>query len=80
MTNVSKRPATVVLKTGLVVSASALQTLWGLEGRGCRIRVDEDGTLVIGPRSALSDADRSEIKANRTDLLSLVHYVDEVVT
>ena len=76
----SSRPARVVLRGGVVVSVGSLQTLWRLETIGCRVKVADDGRLVVAPRSALSDTERVEIKRYRDELLRLVSYVDKVIT
>jgi hypothetical protein len=41
----------ITLGGGPTVSYEALQLLWAFENRGCIIRRDDDGSLLIGPHS-----------------------------
>jgi hypothetical protein len=70
---------TVVLRGGLSVSLPALQLLWALEDRRLTIRLDDDGGLLVGPRTRLTNADRAAIRQHRDELVALVRYCDEVV-
>ncbi len=69
---------TVMLKGGVLVSLDALRLLWDFEDRGCIVRRDEDGSLVVGPRRLITDADRDRIRAHRDELLHLVRYCEAI--
>jgi hypothetical protein len=68
---------TVVLRGGLSVPLAALQLLWDLELRGFCLS-DEEGSLVVSPRSRLTAADDAAIRRRRDELLALVQYCDRV--
>lgn len=64
----------VPLRGGLVIHASHL--VWLLEAgeRGLRFRVDDDGSLVVSPRSAITAADDVFLRRHRDALKAAVAY------
>jgi hypothetical protein len=78
MASSSSEPSFVVLGNGWSVPLSAVQLLLELEGRGLSIRGDDDGGLVVGPRSRLTDADREAIRQHRDALRVLVAFSEGI--
>jgi hypothetical protein len=68
----------VLLRGGLAVSASALQTLWNLEDRGIKVELSPNGGLLIGPRDSLTAQDRDRIRNDRDDIARLVAYCERL--
>ena len=66
------------MKGGLSVPLSALDLLWRLEREGFDIRIDGDGSVLIGPRQRLSQHDREAITEYRDYLRALVRYCETV--
>jgi hypothetical protein len=64
----------VPLRGGLVIRTSHL--VWLLEAgeRGLRFRVDDDGSLVVSPRSAITAADDAFLRRHRDALKAAVAY------
>ena len=70
----------VLLRGGLAVSTSALQTLWNLEDRGIKVELSPNGQLLIGPRDSLTPEDRDRIRTDRDDIARLVAYCERLDT
>jgi hypothetical protein len=64
----------VTLRGGLAVPTAAVLLALALEDRGCRLRVDEDGSLVASSRELLTDSDRAQIRKYRDHLKAIVSY------
>jgi hypothetical protein len=71
-------PELVVFAGGLAVPLPALELLWRLESGGFDIRLDEDGSVLIGPRQKLSQDDCQAITEHRDHLRALVRYCERV--
>jgi len=69
---------TVTLKGGAVVSLEALTLLWAMEDRGCVVRRASDGSLQVGPRRLLTDAERERIRRHKGELLMLMDCCEDV--
>ena len=67
---------TVLLRGGSVVELTAVRLLWQLEERALIIRLDPDGSLRVGPRCQLTDADRAAIREHRDALVALLRAVE----
>ena len=69
-------PDYVELDGGLTLPTKAVQLAWTLEGRGFRLRIEND-ELKIGapPSGTLSDDDRKQLKTYRAHVKALVAYV-----
>ena len=78
MTQTSSKAELVALKGGLAVPVDALQLLWRLEHQGLTVERSQRGTLLVGPREALTDSDREAIAQHRDPLLTLVQYVEQL--
>ena len=61
----------VVLKGGLTVPLEALQVAWSLEDRGATFDVEGSELVVDGPRSLLTDQDRTAIRRWREHLKAI---------
>ena len=72
---ISTASSPITLKGGLTVSLDALQLLWSFENRGCVVKVDA-GSLLVGPRALITDAERGQIREHRDELLALVAYCE----
>jgi hypothetical protein len=59
------------------VPLAALQLLWALEGRAFQLAEDE-GALVVRPRSQLTPDDTLAIQQHRTELLALIRYCEAI--
>ena len=68
----------VLLRGGFAVPVEVLQLLWRLEDRGLTVARTQRGTLSVGPRDRLTEADRYAIKEHRDMLLTLVDYVTQL--
>ena len=68
----------VTLNGGLSVPLPALELLWRLERDGFDIRLDDDGSVLIGPRQRLSQDDCQAITEHRDHLRALVRYCERV--
>ena len=68
----------VTLAGGLSVPLPALELLWRLENEGFDIRLDDDGSVLIGPQQRLSQDDRQAITEHRDHLRALVRYCESV--
>jgi hypothetical protein len=66
----------VTLRSGISVPLVALQLLWHLEDRGLNVRVDADGSVLVGPHRRLTDHDRGLIREYRDDLRRIVAGVE----
>jgi len=44
---------------------------WGFEDRGCFVKV-EDGSLLVGPRALVTDAERDCIREHGDELVAIV--------
>jgi hypothetical protein len=66
----------VTLKGGVAVPLPALRLAWTLEAKGCRFNLADDGVLLVGPGDLLTPEDREAIAAWKTDLLTIVAYVE----
>lgn len=69
-------PELVTISAGLVVPLPALKLLWALEDRGLDIKLDTDAALLVGPRRALSEADKRFIRQYREPLRALVAHCE----
>lgn len=76
---IASEHALVSLKGGPAVPLDALQVLWGLEDRGLAVRIDDEGCLLVGPSTSLTNADRQAINQHRDALRALVLYCTEIV-
>jgi hypothetical protein len=68
----------VTLNGGLSVPLPALELLWRLERDGFDIRLDDDGSVLIGPRQRLSQDDCQAITEHRDHLRALLRYCERV--
>jgi hypothetical protein len=71
-------PEFVVLNGGLSVPLPALELLWRLESDGFDIRLNDDGTVLVGPVQRLSTADKDAITKHRDALRVLVRSCEAV--
>ena len=67
----------VPLKGGFAVPADVLRRLWTLEDRGLRFTRD-DPYLVVSPPELLTPDDRAFIKTNKTLILEVLTYCQDV--
>jgi hypothetical protein len=67
---------TVTLTGGFAVSLEALKLAWALEERGFRVRLAEDGGLLVSPRSRLTAQDDDAIRWHRRELIDLARYCE----
>lgn len=63
----------VTLRGGTPVPLAAIQLALDLEERGITMRLD-DGTLVVRPRSLLTEDDIARIREHRDALKTFVAY------
>jgi hypothetical protein len=63
---------TVVLRGGLVVPLATLHLLWDMEARGLRLRLAQDGALVVSPKFCITALDDAAIRDHRAELVALV--------
>jgi hypothetical protein len=68
----------VVLCGGVSVPVCALNLLLDLERRGCNVRLDDDGTVLVGPGHLLTDDDKAAITACRFSLRAIAWYCEEL--
>jgi hypothetical protein len=64
----------VMLKGGLTIPLAVLRVLWDLEERGVRVRVDDEGDLVVAPRGVITDTDREVLRRWKPHVAVLVTY------
>ena len=67
----------ITLNGGLTVSLDALQLLLDFESRGCTVKVEE-GSLLVGPKWLITNAERDRIRLHKAELLALVDYCETV--
>jgi hypothetical protein len=69
---------TIMLKDGFIVSLEALRLAWNLEERGFRVRLADDGGLVVSPRSNITPSDDQDIRVHRDELIALARYAEDI--
>ncbi len=69
----------VALRNGPAVPADVLRFAWDLEERGLDLRVNNNGRLLVGPRSRITAEDRELIRAHSQTLAVIVRYADQVI-
>lgn len=78
MTATTAALETVTLKPGFVVSLDALRLAWDLEPRGFRVRLADDGGLLVSPRSRIDADDDAAIRQHASELIALARYTETV--
>lgn len=66
-------PEMVTLRGGVTVPVAAIELAIELESRGVTMRVEGD-TLIVRPRSGLSEADVARVRAYRAELKRIAAY------
>jgi hypothetical protein len=65
----------VTLRHGLSIPVRAVELALDLERRGCHLELDGPD-ILLGPRSLITDEDRTAVKALKPHLVALIGYVD----